>query len=134
MNGAGRLVVLGCALAIAACSTFSPEVGPIRGGHCAPSSAYGLASPPAGTIDPRCVLDGGFVADSCEACEASNCCAPRVACYDDIGCDCADQAMDACTDGDAGASMCLSAFAASGALAKARVDCKTAMCKDICGL
>jgi hypothetical protein len=90
-----------------------------------------------GTVDPRCVVDGGFVADDCEACEAMSCCAPRVACYDDIGCDCADQAMDACEESepDGGADgTCLASFAETGALAKARVDCKTAMCKDVCGL
>jgi hypothetical protein len=69
----------------------------------------------------------------CERCGSTNCCAELNACYADSSCTAADGVMDGCTD-TASEGTCLTAFGASGPVAKARTTCLSVHCKTECGL
>jgi hypothetical protein len=133
-----RVLVL--ASLLAACG-LEPEVGRFER-TCAADTRY---DPPAGYDaagpDPRCAPNAATADDDCDRCENENCCATRFGCYDDTVCRCADQAFDECLDNAAeqdGAafelaqSKCASNFAATGAAAKARVECRERSCATLC--
>jgi hypothetical protein len=126
-------------LLVAGCSLVDPNVGPnlaACGAQAGPATAYGPAHTDAGGA---CAADAG---SACDDCESRWCCQTRLACYADPVCDCADQAMDTCTEmaaadsgsGDAGVGRCWNAFSASGDVAKSRFACLRAWCQGVCGV
>jgi hypothetical protein len=144
---AARVLGVGIAVALfascfASCSFVEPEVGKFRGackgsgGEYARPDAYSPGQP-----DPRCTPAEG--AEPCEVCEDTHCCGTRFGCYDNDGCECADEAFDECLDGIAdptteegvaATARCWAAFSSSSATAKGRVDCQREFCKDECGV
>jgi hypothetical protein len=143
----GRRIRLGIVVAVvascfASCSFIEPEVGKFRGscqgagGEYARPDGYSPGQP-----DPRCTPDDDDGA--CEVCEDTHCCGTRFGCYDEDGCACADQEFDECLEdiadptteeGVAATAHCWAEFSASGAKAKARVDCQREFCKDECSV
>jgi hypothetical protein len=137
--------------AVGACSTFSPNVGPLQdGATAAPAPACTLGASGYGTsygspngqvaVSDFCTTDGGTLEGACDQCEAANCCAHRVACYTDHTCSCADDALDTCTSAipDASANAapalkaCWTTFAASSTIAEARYQCLQMSCLAAC--
>jgi hypothetical protein len=134
----------------AACSAFEPEVGPRQQsavtGAPTGGAADGYGSRPdsgADGGDPRCLADGGYQDNPCDACENTSCCATRFGCYDDPTCKAANTALDGCITAAVDAykqpdpvavKKCWDTFAASGAAGAARVDCQRAKCRTICGV
>ncbi len=138
---------------LTACSSFEPNVGPLQGDGAAAStstcalgasgygSSYGSPSGQSAAND-FCAADGGTIQGPCDVCEATSCCAQRVACYSEQTCSCADTLLDTCLSsvsvGDAGADAaasaapCWSTFSKSDAVAAARYQCLVASCKAAC--
>ena len=149
-NRAMRTVLsLVLAVVAGACSVFEPEVGPRQ--QSAVTAAPGATDvggygpkPDAGDGgDLRCLADGGYQDNACDACENASCCATRFGCYDDQTCNAANTAFDPCIAAAVDAykqpdpvavKKCWDTFAASGPAATARVDCQRAKCKTICGV
>ncbi len=147
-----RAALLSIAVALTAssgaCSVFEPEVGPRQqgvspaAGSTAP--AYGYPMPDSGGgPDLRCLPDGGYQDNACDACENQGCCATRFACYDDQTCYAANSAFDPCIAAavdvykqpdPVAVKKCWDTFAASGPAAAARVDCQRAKCQMVCGV
>jgi hypothetical protein len=136
-------------LAANACSVFEPEVGPRQQSAvtAAPAptdvSGYGPRPDAGGGGDPRCLADGGYQDNPCDACENGNCCATRFGCYDDHTCYAANTAFDPCITAAVDAQgqpdpvavkKCWDALAASGPAGTARVDCQRTKCQTICGV
>lgn len=132
-----------------ACTFFEPEVGPRQ--QSAVTAAPGATDvpgygppPDAGDGgDPRCLADGGYQQNLCDACENANCCATRFGCYADGTCNAANTAFDPCITAavdqygqpdPVAVKKCWDTFAASGPRAAARVDCQRAKCQAICGV
>jgi hypothetical protein len=144
--------LLGVSFAAAgACSTFSPNVGPLQdGATAAPAPACSLGTSGYGTsygspngqvaVSDFCTTDGGTLSGDCDQCEAMNCCAHRVACYTDQTCSCADDALDTCmnavsdasTNGASTLKACWTTFAAASTIAQARYQCLRASCLAAC--
>jgi hypothetical protein len=134
----------------AACSAFEPEVGPRQ--QSAVTAAPGTTAaggygprPDSGADagDPRCLADGGYQDNPCDACENTSCCATRFGCYDDSTCNAANAAFDPCITAAVDAykqpdpvavKKCWDTFAASGAAGAARVDCQRAKCRTVCSV
>jgi hypothetical protein len=136
----GGSIALALLCVVSGCRAVKPEVGPFRA-VCVGDNPYG--SPEGGVTgknDPRCLPNSDIAEDECGICENANCCAERFGCYDDLGCNCADQAFDACLDktgGDgsdetAAVAQCWSVFEGSGPKAKARVACQRSACESVC--
>jgi hypothetical protein len=136
-----RLVVFVVVCAGVCTCALEPEVGRFER-MCVADSRYDR---PAGFDgigpDPRCSSTGPTVENECDRCENEQCCAPRFGCYDDTVCRCADQSFDACLDAaaaedaassDAAAAKCAADFEATGAPAKARLECRTRACSTEC--
>jgi len=143
LSMAAALTALG-----AACSAFEPEVGARQQGvSAAPASTdpsgYGPRPDSGGGTDLRCLPDGGYQDNACDACENQGCCATRFGCYDDQTCNAANTAFDPCIAAAVDAykqpdpvavKKCWDTFAASGPAATARVDCQRAKCQMVCGV
>jgi hypothetical protein len=134
-----RLAVL-TALTSVACR-LEPAVGELRR-TCAVDSRYDRPPGFDGTgPDPRCQSSGPTVENECDRCENERCCASRFGCYDDTVCRCADQTFDECLDSAAEqdaapfetlAAKCAADFEATGAAAKARLECRERACATEC--
>jgi hypothetical protein len=128
-------------LGAAACSAFDPAASPTQQKADAASgcglgsngyaTAYGAPSGRAAT-NAFCTVDGGTLGGPCDRCEATSCCALRVACYGDTTCSCADVSLDGCLG--SGGAACWNAFATSGLIAGGRFDCLRAACSSACGI
>jgi hypothetical protein len=146
----GLALVVVTPILAAACTVFEPEVGPRQQSAvtAAPAATdvggYG-PKPDAGGDggDLRCLADGGYQDNACDACENENCCTTRFGCYDDTTCNAANTAFDPCITAavdpygqpdPVAAKKCWDTFAASGPPAAARVDCQRAKCRTICGV
>jgi hypothetical protein len=110
-RGLRSLSALAWLAATASRSLLDPSTGPLRAatdaGAAKKGNDYGEARTDGGA-DPRCAPDGGIDVSDCDGCELARCCATRFACYDDPGCNAADEAFDACfeaADADAGARL-----------------------------
>jgi hypothetical protein len=137
------VVALGLALLVegplAACN-LDPEVGPLERA-CATNSEYDRPDGFDGTgADPRC-SSSATAQNDCDRCENAKCCAERFGCYDDTVCRCADQAFDECLDhaaesdaavGQATVDKCIADFEATGAAARARLECRKRECRTAC--
>ena len=134
---------------VSACSFFEPEVGARQqnASTAAPASTdpsgYGPAPDSGDGIDHRCLPDGGYQDNACDACENQGCCATRFACYDDQTCYAANTAFDPCITAAVDMSgkpdpvavkKCWDTFAASGPAAAARVACQRAKCQMVCAV
>jgi len=132
-----------------ACSVFEPEVGARQQGAstAAPAatdpSGYGPAPDAGDGIDHRCLADGGYQDNACDACENQYCCATRFGCYDNQTCYAANGAFDPCIAAavdmykqpdPVAVKKCWDTFAASGPAAAARVDCQRTKCQMVCGV
>jgi hypothetical protein len=133
-----------CLLVLCGCSFTDPRVGPAQASCTEGAGGYGNGSASSGYGGDgggSCGTDSG---DPCDDCESLHCCTTRLACYGDRVCGCSDQALDEClntANDDAGADAsdaavggCWATFAASGAVAQARVSCQRTWCQQACGV
>lgn len=142
--------------ALGACSSLDPHVGALQqcvsvNGPPNDSQYYSSGGSEAGIAPYTPSTDGAAqttcavpAGSACDDCESTNCCTTRLACYGDPTCAAADQALDVCLAGlagaadasaDGGTAPCWQAFAAQGGgVAQTRLACERTCCPSVCDL
>lgn len=138
-----KLTRLVCVTAIVpSCADWSPSVGSAQA-KCSygspadnPATEYGSYGTASGTC---ALLNAG---DTCDDCQAENCCALTRNCDYDPSCQSAEEELDHCTDDatnaptpagvQAGIAQCRASFATSGPYARDVIACEATCCSARC--